>query len=76
MCRSPGARITATAKCFTSASGTTNRCGPTRSIKRCLLGAIKWILNLEPGDATPNPELSKAQEEKAKADDAAARAGK
>ena len=33
-----------------------------------LLGGIKWELNLEPGDATPNPELSAAQEEKAKAD--------
>jgi hypothetical protein len=36
------------------------------------LGAIKWELNLEPGDATPNPDLSKAQEEKAKADTEAA----
>jgi type 1 glutamine amidotransferase len=32
----------------------------------CLLGAIKWELNLEPGDATPNPEVSKAEDEKAK----------
>jgi uncharacterized protein len=37
-----------------------------------LLGSIKWVLNLEPGDATPNPELSAAQEEKAKADTQAA----
>ncbi|HEX3999120.1 MAG TPA: ThuA domain-containing protein [Pirellulales bacterium] len=35
--------------------------------QECLLGAIKWELNLEPGDATPNPELSKAEDEKAKA---------
>ncbi len=33
-----------------------------------LLGAIKWIANQEEGDATPNPELSADQEEKAKAD--------
>ncbi len=33
-----------------------------------MLGGIKWILGLEKGDATPNPELSAAQEEKAKAD--------
>ncbi|ADB18519.1 glycosyl hydrolase [Pirellula staleyi DSM 6068] len=33
-----------------------------------LLGGIKWVLNLEEGDATPNPDLSQAQEEKAKAD--------
>ena len=33
-----------------------------------LLGGIKWILGQQPGDATPNPELSSAQEAKAKAD--------
>jgi type 1 glutamine amidotransferase len=33
-----------------------------------LLGGIKWVVGLEPGDATPNPEVSQAQEEKAKAD--------
>jgi hypothetical protein len=33
-----------------------------------LLGGIKWVLGLEEGDATPNPELSKAQEAKARAD--------
>ena len=37
-----------------------------------LLGGVKWILGLEAGDATPNPELSTAQEAKAKADFAAA----
>lgn len=37
-----------------------------------LLGGVKWILGLEPGDATPNPELSAAQEAKAKADTVAA----
>lgn len=42
-----------------------------------LLGGIRWELNLEKGDATPNPELSAAQEKKAKADfDAAQKAGK
>jgi uncharacterized protein len=33
-----------------------------------LLGAVNWVLGNEEGDATPNPEVSKAQEEKAKAD--------
>jgi hypothetical protein len=33
-----------------------------------LLGGIKWMLGLEPGDATPNPEVSAAEEAKAKAD--------
>ena len=33
-----------------------------------LLGGIRWVLNLDSGDATPNPELSGEQEKKAKAD--------
>lgn len=36
-----------------------------------MLGGIKWILGQEKGDARPNPELSAAQEAKAKADAAA-----
>jgi type 1 glutamine amidotransferase len=32
-----------------------------------ILGGVKWILGQEPGDATPNPELSAAEQEKAKA---------
>lgn len=38
-----------------------------------MLGGIKWILNKEEGDATPNPEVSAEQEAKAKADVAAAK---
>jgi len=30
-------------------------------------GGIRWVLDLEKGDATPNPEVSKAEDEKAKA---------
>ena len=37
-----------------------------------LLGGIRWVLNLEEGNATPNPELSAEQEKKAKADTEAA----
>jgi uncharacterized protein len=37
-----------------------------------LLGGIKWVLNLEEGDATPNPDVSAEQEKKAKADTEAA----
>jgi len=33
-----------------------------------VVGAVKWIRGTEPGEAKPNPELSKAQEEKAKSD--------
>jgi type 1 glutamine amidotransferase len=36
-----------------------------------LLGAVKWILGQEEGDATPNPDLSASEEEKAKATGAA-----
>jgi type 1 glutamine amidotransferase len=32
-----------------------------------MLGGIKWILGMEKGDSAPNPQLSKAEEEKAKA---------
>jgi type 1 glutamine amidotransferase len=32
-----------------------------------LLGGVKWILGHEEGDATPNPELSASENEKAKA---------
>lgn len=34
-------------------------------------GGVKWILNQETGDATPNPDLSRAQQEKAQRDAAA-----
>lgn len=33
-----------------------------------LLGGIQWIMGLESGDATPNPDVSSAQEAKAKTD--------
>lgn len=32
-----------------------------------ILGGMNWILGQEPGDATPNPDLSAAEEKKAKA---------
>lgn len=37
-----------------------------------MTGGIKWVLHLEEGPGEPNPELSQAQEEKAKADTAEA----
>jgi type 1 glutamine amidotransferase len=40
--------------------------------QQSLLGGIKWMLGLEAGDATPNPQVSKDQEAKAKADAEAA----
>ena len=40
--------------------------------RESLLGGIRWVLNLEEGDATPNPEVSAEQEKKAKADTEAA----
>ena len=40
-----------------------------------MLGGIKWIMGQEAGDATPNPDVSSAQEAKAKADFEAAEKG-
>lgn len=37
-------------------------------------GGVKWVIGMEPGDATPNPELSAQLEAKAKADTEAAEA--
>lgn len=39
-----------------------------KTYQESLLGGVKWILNLEKGDATPNPEVSAEQEKKAQAD--------
>ena len=39
-------------------------------------GGIRWILGLEQGDATPNPEVSKAEDQKAKAAAANKQAGR
>ena len=36
--------------------------------QQSLLGGVKWILGHEEGQAKPNPDLSEAQEKKAKAD--------
>jgi len=33
-----------------------------------MLGGVKWVLGQEPGDATPNPQVSAAQDAKSKAD--------
>jgi trehalose utilization protein len=30
-------------------------------------GSVRWVMNLESGDATPNPAVSKAEDAKAKA---------
>ena len=40
----------------------------SETYRASLLGGIRWVLNLESGDATPNPNLSAEQEKKAKAD--------
>lgn len=43
------------------------------AVRDSLLGGVKWVLGLEAGNSKPNPELSKAQEAKAKADTEAAK---
>lgn len=39
-----------------------------KTFRESLMGGIKWVMGLEEGDATPNPEVSKAWDEKSKAD--------
>ena len=46
------------------------------TFQQSLLGGIQWMMNLEPGDATPNPDLSAAEEKKAQEDVAAAKAAR
>lgn len=38
-----------------------------KTYRESLIGGVKWVLGLAEGDATPNPEVSKAENEKAKA---------
>jgi len=42
--------------------------------QQSLINGIKWVAGMEQGDATPNPELSAAQDAKAKEDCSAAKA--
>jgi len=55
-------------KCLHMSLGHNESVWANETYMTSMLGGIKWILNLEEGDATPNPELSKEQEAKAKAD--------
>jgi type 1 glutamine amidotransferase len=55
-------------KCLHMSLGHNESVWANETFMASMLGGIKWILNLEEGDATPNPELSAAQEAKAKAD--------
>jgi uncharacterized protein len=55
-------------KAFHMSLGHNEAVWANENYQQSLLGGIKWILNMEKGNATPNPELSKAQDEKAKAD--------
>jgi type 1 glutamine amidotransferase len=55
-------------KCFHMSLGHNEAVWQNEQYMQSMLGGIKWILNLEKGDATPNPELSKAENAKAKAD--------
>ena len=55
-------------KCFHMSLGHNESVWANETYMASMLGGIKWILNLEMGDATPNPDVSSAQEAKAKAD--------
>ena len=39
-----------------------------KTYRESILGGIRWVMGLDEGDATPNPEVSKAQDEKSKKD--------
>ena len=74
-CPSPGSKSTAGAKlAFHMSLGHREDVWENPTYMQSMLGGVKWILGLESGDATPNPELSSAQEAKAKSDFAAAQA--
>lgn len=46
--------------------GHNNETWADKRMMESMTGGIRWILGYDAGDATPNPELSKAEEEKAK----------
>lgn len=54
-------------KLFYTNLGHRNETWTNKEFLKSTEGAIRWIMNLEEGDATPNPDVSTAQEEKAKA---------
>jgi hypothetical protein len=39
-----------------------------KQFRESLLGGLRWVLRLEEADATPNPDVSRAQDAKSKAD--------
>ncbi|MFO0883782.1 MAG: ThuA domain-containing protein [Pirellulales bacterium] len=55
-------------KCMHMSLGHNEKVWENEKYMESMLGGIRWILNQEPGDATPNPELSKAEEAKAQAE--------
>lgn len=61
-------------KCMHMSLGHNESVWTNETYQASLLGGIRWILNLEEGDATPNPELSALEDAKAKADVEAAKA--
>ncbi len=54
-------------KLFYTNLGHNNQTWTNKTFLKSTEGAVRWILNLEKGDATPNPEVSQAEDEKAKA---------
>jgi len=60
-------------KCLHMSLGHREDVWTNKTYLESMLGGINWILGNAEGDATPNPDLSAAQEEKAKADSEAAK---
>jgi type 1 glutamine amidotransferase len=48
--------------------GHNNETWTNKTFLKSTEGAVRWVMRLETADVTPNPEVSQAQEEKAKAD--------
>ena len=54
-------------KIFYSNLGHNNKTWTNKTFLKSTEGAVRWILNMEKGDATPNPEVSARETAKAKA---------
>jgi type 1 glutamine amidotransferase len=54
-------------KIFYTNLGHNEKTWTNKTFLKSVENAVRWIRNMDPGDATPNPDVSKAEDEKAKA---------
>ena len=62
------ARAWGEGRIFYTNLGHRNETWTNKTFLKSTEGAVRWVMGLENADVTPNPEVSQAQEEKAKAD--------